>query len=69
MERSFVALAMVFGACAEEQHLDPDVTQIQEEQGTLRVAIRKIQLASKDTVKDRPGTLTLARCRLLFQHT
>ena len=28
-----------------------------------------IQLASKDTVKDRPGTLTPARCRLLFQHT
>ena len=45
---------MVFGGCAEEQHLDQDVTHIQEQQDALSVAIKKIAVVSKDTVKGHP---------------
>ena len=49
-----LAIAIVFGGCAEEQHLDQDVAQLHEQQDALSTAIMKIQVVSKDTVKGHP---------------
>jgi outer membrane lipoprotein SlyB len=49
-----VVIAIAFGGCAEEQHLDQDVTQLQEQQDALSAEIKKIQVVSKDTVKGHP---------------
>ena len=46
-----LAIAIVFGGCAEEQHLDQDVTQLHAQQDALGAAIKKILVVSKDTVK------------------
>jgi len=51
---SVLAIAIVFGGCAEEQHLAQDVTQLQEQQDALSAAIKKIQVVSKGTVNGHP---------------
>jgi len=49
-----LAIAIVLGGCAEEQHLDQDVTQLHEQQDALSAAIKKIRVVSKSTVKGHP---------------
>jgi hypothetical protein len=49
-----LAIVMVFGGCAEEQHLDQDVTELHQRQDALSATIKKIQVVSKDTVKGHP---------------
>ena len=56
MKRFLMALgiAVAFGSCAQEQHLQQDVTQLHEQQDALSAAIKRIQVLSKDTVKGHP---------------
>src|SRR5215472_15692580 len=46
-----LGIAIALGGCAEEQHLQQDVTQLHEQQDALSAAIKKIQVVSKNTVK------------------
>jgi len=57
MRRLLFALAMTaaVGGCAEAQHLDQDVTQLQQQQEALSASIKKIQVVSRDTVKGHPN--------------
>jgi hypothetical protein len=61
MKRFLLALAITIalGACAGEQHLDSDVTQLHEQQDALNAAIKKIQVVSRDTVKGHPQYMKL----------
>lgn len=56
MKRLVMALVLVIACvgCAEEKHLDQDVTQLQQQQDALSAAIKKIQVVSHDTVKGHP---------------
>ena len=49
-----LAIAILLAGCAEDQRLDQEVTQLQEQQDALGAAIKKIQVVSKDTVKNHP---------------
>ena len=53
MKRFLLALgiAVALSGCAQEQHLEQDVTQLHEQQDALGAAIKKILVVSKDTVK------------------
>ncbi len=56
MKQIVLALAIVtaLAGCAEEKHLDQDVTQLQQQQDALSAAIRKIRVVSRDQVKGHP---------------
>jgi hypothetical protein len=63
MKRLVCTLAIVtaLAGCAEEKHLDQDVTQLQQQQDTLRADIKKIQIVSEDKVKGHPDFTKLGR--------
>ena len=48
---SFAIIAAVGGGCAEAQHVDQDITQLQHQQEALSAAVSKIQVVGTDKVK------------------